>query len=31
MYTKFLKRLIDIILSDTGLIVLAIPMGIFAL
>ncbi len=31
MYTKFFKRLIDIILSGLGLIILAIPMGITAL
>ncbi len=31
MYRKFFKRLIDIILSFTGLVVLAIPMVIFAI
>ncbi|SJZ77293.1 sugar transferase [Anaerorhabdus furcosa] len=31
MYIKFFKRLIDIILSGIGLIVLAVPMGIIAL
>ena len=31
MYTKFLKRLIDILLSGIGLIVLAIPMAIIAI
>ena len=31
MYTKFFKRLIDIILSFIGLVVLAIPMVIFAI
>lgn len=31
MYLKFFKRLIDIVLSGIGLIVLAIPMGIVAL
>ncbi len=31
MYTKFIKRLIDIVLSGIGLILLAIPMGIVAL
>ena len=31
MYKKFVKRLIDIVLSFTGLVVLAIPMVIFAI
>ncbi len=31
MYRKFFKRLIDIILSFTGLVVLAVPMVIFAI
>ncbi len=31
MYLKFFKRLIDVVLSGMGLIILAIPMGIVAL
>lgn len=31
MYRKFLKRLIDIVLSFLGLVILAVPMLIFAL
>ena len=31
MYRKFIKRIIDILLSAAGLLVLAIPMGIIAL
>jgi len=31
MYNKFFKRLIDIVLSTVGIIVLAIPMGVIAL
>ena len=31
MYKKVIKRLFDIVLSGLGIIVLAIPMGIFAL
>ena len=31
MYRKFFKRLIDIVLSFCGLVVLAIPMAIFAI
>lgn len=31
MYKKFIKRMIDILLSAAGLLVLAIPMGIIAL
>ena len=31
MYNKFFKRLVDLILSTMGIIVLAIPMGIIAL
>lgn len=31
MYIKFLKRLIDLILSSIGIIVLIIPMGVIAL
>ena len=31
MYIKFFKRLIDVVLSTIGIIVLAIPMGIIAL
>ena len=31
MYKKFLKRIIDIVLSGIGLVVLAIPMAIIAL
>ena len=31
MYKKFLKRLIDIVLSFTGLVILAIPMVILAI
>ena len=31
MYKKFGKRLIDIVLSFTGLVVLAVPMAIFAI
>ena len=31
MYIKFLKRLIDLILSSIGIIVLALPMGMIAL
>ena len=31
MYVKFLKRLIDLILSTIGILVLAVPMGIIAL
>ncbi len=31
MYSKFFKRLMDIVISSIGLIVLAIPMGIIAL
>ena len=31
MYRKFFKRLIDIVLSVCGLVVLAIPMAIFAI
>jgi len=31
MYNKFFKRLIDLVLSTMGIIVLAIPMGVIAL
>ena len=31
MYRKFLKRLIDFVLSTMGIVVLAIPMGVIAL
>ena len=31
MYKRFLKRLIDIVLSFMGILVLAIPMSVFAL
>ena len=31
MYRKFIKRLIDIVLSGLGIVILAIPMGILAL
>jgi len=31
MYNKFFKRLIDLVLSTLGIVVLAIPMGIIAL
>ena len=31
MYKRFLKRLIDLVLSAVGIIVLAIPMGVIAL
>lgn len=31
MYNKFFKRLIDLILSTMGIVVLAIPMGVIAL
>jgi len=31
MYKKFIKRMIDILLSAAGLLILAIPMGIIAL
>lgn len=31
MYKQFLKRLIDMVLSTVGIIVLAIPMGVIAL
>ncbi|MBE6813816.1 MAG: sugar transferase [Ruminococcaceae bacterium] len=31
MYKRFLKRLIDLVLSVVGIIVLAIPMGVIAL
>ncbi len=31
MYNKFFKRLIDLVLSTAGIIVLAIPMGVIAL
>lgn len=31
MYKQFLKRLIDLVLSTVGIIVLAIPMGVIAL
>ena len=31
MYNKFFKRLIDVILSTIGIIVLAIPLGVIAL
>ena len=31
MYQRFIKRFIDIVLSLVGLIVLAIPMLVFAL
>ena len=31
MYIRFFKRIIDIVLSGIGLLVLAIPMGIVAL
>lgn len=31
MYTRFFKRLIDLLLSTLGIVVLALPMGILAL
>lgn len=31
MYTKFFKRVIDIVLSELGLIILAVPMAIVAI
>lgn len=31
MYNKFFKRLIDLVLSTMGIIVLAVPMGVIAL